>query len=584
MLIRCARVDRYQFDGFVRSSRTAREWMQEAERQAPWFDLELFADFFMSFFLADPVFQHPYGGDPFHRWMLTALRRQHFYRTIHPRTIGETNASFKTALKALMWLTETYEEEAKRREREQRPIQRAGLQESGPGASQDAGELRERLSERQLEQLQLVGYRLQQGRRTVEDKQAEQDSRPLDLEEQRSLRARVEELREAMRTDFMRRDKLRTKLAKAEADLQQLERRLSRVTAREAAAMQRIEDELGGWLGDSLKASLGVEEGESYDVHSLIQASQRLANRRWGSELGRLRRQTFEQYSRWIEALKSRKDLLAFLQEVGRSVHALKALRRSSPSRRAPEAYGGLELSGDISRLLPSEASLLADPDYEPFFYMKWADRKLLSYAPEGSEEEPQRGPVICMMDTSHSMRGAKLRLVQVFTAAFAAFALAERRDFTLLLFGAKGEVLEHRLYHGRPDWDKFYALAQLAYGGGTNFDAPIARGIDIVENSRGFAAADFVMLTDGVGEISPPYRERLARLAARRGVRLHTLIMGSPRQHLAQGYDILGVSHRVRFASEWEASHPESGGLLLDVFSQASPQQSRHRRSRIVR
>ncbi len=581
MLIRSARVDRYQFDAFVRSSRTAREWMKEAERQAPWFDLELFADFFMSFYLAEPVFEHPVGGDPFHRWMLASLRRQHFYRLIHPRTIGEVNASFKTALKALSWLTESYEEEAKRREREKRPILAAGEQDKGPGGSEAAGELKERLSERQLQQLQLVGYRLQQGRRTVEDKQREQDSRPLDLEERRALRQRVEELREAMRTDFLRRDKLRAKLTKAEAELQQLERRLSRVSAREAAAMQRIEDELGDWLGQSLRGSLERESKDSGDIFGLVQASQRLANRRWGSELGRLRRQTFEEYSRWVQQLQSRKDLLAFLEDVGRRVHSLKAMRKKASSLRIHEAYGGLELAGDIARMLPGEASLLADPDFEPYFLMKLLDRKLLAYSPEGEAEESQRGPVICMMDTSHSMRGSKLRLVQVFTAAFAAFALAERRDFTLLLFGAKGEVIEHRLYHLRPDWDRFYGMASLAYGGGTNFDAPLARGIDIVEHVRGFAAADFVMLTDGVGEITPPLRERLARLSARRSVRLHTLIVGSARQHLAAEYDILGVSHRVRFAQAWDSRDAEAGSLLLDVFAASGEKQESRRRIR---
>ncbi|QGG58030.1 hypothetical protein [Paenibacillus sp. B01] len=568
MLIRCARVDRYQFDGFVRSSRTAREWMREAERQVPWFDLELFADFFMSFYLPDPAFEHPAGGDPFHRWMLAALRRQHYYREIHPRTVHEVNASFKTALKALMWLTESYEEEARKREREKRPIAGAGPQEKGSGGEEASGELRERLTDKQLQQLQLVGYRLQQGKTAAEDKQRTLDARPLDLEELAALRRRVEELREAMRTDFVRRDKHRAKLAKAEQELGQQERRLARVTAREAAAMQRLEDELGGWLADSLRGSLSREEADSGGIHALLQASQRLANRRWGSELGRLRRQTYEQYALWVERLRGHKELLAFLEEVGRQLHAFKAARKQAASRRAPEARGGLELSGDIARMLPSEASLLADPDYEPYFLMRWLDRKLLTYAPEGREEEPQRGPVICMVDTSHSMRGAKLRLAQAFTAAFAAFTLGERRDFTLLLFGAKGEVLEHRLHHQRPDWDKFYELSRLAYGGGTNFDAPIARGIELVQGARGFAAADFVLLTDGVGEVTPPYRERLATLAQRRGVRLHTLILGSPRQHLARPYDIAGVSHRIRFAAAWEGADPAAAGLLLDVFA----------------
>jgi len=48
--------------------------------------------------------------------------------------------------------------------------------------------------------------------------------------------------------------------------------------------------------------------------------------------------------------------------------------------------------------------------------------------------------------------------------------------------------------------------------------------------------------------------------------VRLHTLIVGSARQHLVQTYDILGVSHRVRFAASWE-DQEQKAGMLPDVF-----------------
>lgn len=58
MIIRCTRVDRYVFDGLIRSSRTAQEWMQEAKQQADWFNVELFADFF-SLLLPAPAGHRP---------------------------------------------------------------------------------------------------------------------------------------------------------------------------------------------------------------------------------------------------------------------------------------------------------------------------------------------------------------------------------------------------------------------------------------------------------------------------------------------------------------------------------------------
>ncbi len=78
MIIRCARIDRFVFDGYVHSSRTAQEWIREAESRTPWFTIELFADFFLCFYLANP--QADYSGEatPFHRWLVGELQKQFF--------------------------------------------------------------------------------------------------------------------------------------------------------------------------------------------------------------------------------------------------------------------------------------------------------------------------------------------------------------------------------------------------------------------------------------------------------------------------------------------------------------------------
>ncbi|MFE5317440.1 hypothetical protein ACFQ88_01910 [Paenibacillus sp. NPDC056579] len=567
MIIQCARIDRYVFDGYVHSSRTAQEWIREAQATTSWFSIELFADFFMCFYLPKPEVDRSQDATPFQRWLIGELRKQYFYRSIHPRTIGEVNAAFKTALKSLMWLTTSYAEEVKQRKQNEKVLAAVGLNERKPQQGQDQTQINEHLSEKQIEKLKLVGYTLQQGKRNVEDKQSALDTRPLVESEIAQLKQRIVELQEQMRTDFTRREKARQKLKKTEAELEQRERQLERFTKRDREMIQQLEEQLGQWLNRSLKETLGQQEAESLDLHELIKASQRVANRRWGSDLGRLHRQQFANYMQWLEKLKRHPDLLAFLQQIGRNLQHLKVQRKQMRSPHIPEAFDDLRQSGDITHMLPSEASLLADEDYEMYFTVKWLDRKLLTYNVSGHTDEPQKGPVICMLDTSHSMRGSKLRLAQVFVATFAAFSLLERRDFTLLLFGARGELVERQLYWRKPDWPAFYALSQLAFGGGTHFDAPIKRGIDIVNGHPQFKDADFVMVTDGIGTIGAPVRQQLAELGKSKQVRLHTLIIGNVRQHLANQYEILGVSHQVRFATTWETQDPVKNELLLDVF-----------------
>lgn len=268
-----------------------------------------------------------------------------------------------------------------------------------------------------------------------------------------------------------------------------------------------------------------------------------------------------------MERLKRYPDLIAFIQEVGRNLHHFRLKRKEIRSKQIPEEYYDLRQSGDIAHLLPSEAVLLADPDVETYFELKWIEQKLFTYDTSGWVEEPPKGPVICMLDTSHSMRGSKLRIAQIFVMTFAAICLLEKRDFHLILFGAKGELVEHTLFHRRPNWNLFYSFAKLAFGGGTHFDSPMKRGIEIVEKSPQFRGADFVMVTDGVGRISPYVQDLLVELGRKKQVKLHTLIIGTARQHLVQAYDILGVSHQIRFATTWETTDEANTGVLLDVF-----------------
>lgn len=566
MIIRCQRVDRYLFDAYFHSSRVAQEWVKEAKARAAWFDTELLADFFMCFYLPHPEVDQLQEATPFHRWMIFTLMRQYFYRSIHPRTTGQESASFKTAIKALMWLTRTYSEEVKKREQEQ-SVPLPGMQRRQGQDGEEQASLADRLTEQQIKRLQLVGYTLQHGKRVVEEKQEASDTRPLVEAEIRSLRRRIEEAQEEMKVHFQKRSKLMQKVKKLEEELGQREKQQERLRKQEKEAIAALEDELGQWLDRSLKETLSDEDEDQHFLHDLLQASQRFANRRWGSELGKLRRQTFEQYLKWVEKLKRHPDLLAYLEEIGRNVHHFRIRRKEIRSQQIPEEYYDLRQSGDISHLLPSEAVLLADPDLENYFLLKWIEEKLLTYDTVGWIEQPPKGPVICMLDTSHSMRGGKLRLAQLFVMTFAALSLLEKRDFSLLLFGTRGEIKEQPLYWRKPDWAAFYNLAQMAFGGGTHFDAPIKRSLEIIGEQQAFRGADLVMVTDGIGSISPHVQQMLGEAGRKTQLKLHSLIIGSARQHLVQQYDILGVSHSVRFAATWETRDEENTGLLLDVF-----------------
>jgi uncharacterized protein with von Willebrand factor type A (vWA) domain len=594
-MIRHANIDRYVFEQLMNADADARERIRTAKRHAPWFTEALFADVFYCFYLPRPQPVSDSAESAFHRWLIRTFMSQYLYVTMHRRTVGAPAASFRTALKAIMWLTEQFAEEANRRQNEQRRMplftEQASLS-AGPteGAKGDAkecggtsggasarggsgsqanddGRLGERLTAAQREQLKHTGYRLEAGKHAAEQRQDALDKRPLLEQEVAELKANIAALRESMRTDVLRRDKWRRKLEETEQQLAARHKALDRLDAAQNKAVAALDEELGDWLNGALSVTLAEEERDTRQWDALVQASLRLANRRWGHDLGKLRRQAYKDYLRWVEQLRAHPELIAMIEAVGRHTETVLRQRRQPRPHMLPDRYDELGLSSDLAHMLPSEASLLADPDVEAWFWVKWLEGKLMTYRAYGPDTAFGRGPVICLLDTSHSMRGGKLRLAQIFVMTFAALTLHEQRDFMLLLFGAKGERIEVSLRHRKPDWPAFYRLAQLAFVGGTNFDTPLRRGMALVRSSPTYKHADIVMVTDGIGAVSSGVRAELQALGHEVQLRLHTLIIGGARQHKQEAYNLQGISHTVRYAATWDAGEPSASGLLLDVL-----------------
>jgi uncharacterized protein with von Willebrand factor type A (vWA) domain len=68
-----------------------------------------------------------------------------------------------------------------------------------------------------------------------------------------------------------------------------------------------------------------------------------------------------------------------------------------------PDEITSITTGSEIERLLPSEIALLADPDLEDLFYLRFAERGLMQYDLVGHEPGGQ-GPIIIAIDESGSM------------------------------------------------------------------------------------------------------------------------------------------------------------------------------------
>jgi uncharacterized protein with von Willebrand factor type A (vWA) domain len=248
----------------------------------------------------------------------------------------------------------------------------------------------------------------------------------------------------------------------------------------------------------------------------------------WGVATGHLQRallKNLEPYAKLVTALP---ELRALAERLGRLEASS---RRESRKEGGSEEVTGVRLGGDVSRALPAELALLGDPVTEDLFYQRYAEGRLLSLELQGSgldgvSTPARRGPVICAVDTSGSMRGPPGVLAKAVVLAVARRLLPEGRAVHVLLFGGAGEQKELRLRRGHGGLEDLLELVAWEFGGGTDFDTPLLRACELL-TERGLEGADVLVVTDGLARASASVEEAVADARRRTGLRCISLVLG---------------------------------------------------------
>lgn len=166
----------------------------------------------------------------------------------------------------------------------------------------------------------------------------------------------------------------------------------------------------------------------------------------------------------------------------------------------------GTHRSNDLMRMLPSELVNLEDETLEVLFYARLLEHNLLTYELQGvtyiNGEEQQTnqkrtGPVVACLDTSGSMAGAPLLKAKASLLAIANILKQEQRSLHVLLFGSNGELKEFSINEVNNS-SGLLSFLQQSFGGGTDFETPLKRALEIVKNDEGFIKADILMISDG--------------------------------------------------------------------------------------
>jgi uncharacterized protein with von Willebrand factor type A (vWA) domain len=226
----------------------------------------------------------------------------------------------------------------------------------------------------------------------------------------------------------------------------------------------------------------------------------------WGLSRGApLAGQQIEGLERLAEVLRESEQVRKILELLGWAKRTVVAERRKSRhGRESFTHYRSQEL--ELEDLAPEELIGLLDPDPESATYLDFLrralDGELLHRQYEGPNEAG-RGPFVCLLDKSASMRGLANATASALQLALLQLAIRESRRFVSIPFSGPGN---YEIYDPGPHPDPAELIEHIerACAGGTEPYAPLREALDLIRDDPSLKEGDVLIVTDGEFERAP--------------------------------------------------------------------------------
>ena len=250
-----------------------------------------------------------------------------------------------------------------------------------------------------------------------------------------------------------------------------------------------------------------------------------------------------EDFTALAQALRGNAAIKELARKMGRAYISEQRKKQTRIPQASRSEVHGTHRSDDVMRLLPSELLNLEDEALENLFYARLLEKQLQTYELQGTTlipgetTEAQRkrtGPVVACLDTSGSMGGTPLLKAKALLLAIANILRQEERSLHVLLFGAADEIREFALEDPQHSAGLLHFLRQ-GFGGGTNFEAPLARAMQIIEQHPAYEKADVLMISDGDCQLSDHFCQHLHQRKAALDCMVYSVLCDG--QRVADGF-----------------------------------------------
>ena len=221
-----------------------------------------------------------------------------------------------------------------------------------------------------------------------------------------------------------------------------------------------------------------------------------------------------------IMKMKESEKLKAICDEIGRVEDAIKGKKEKSDN--GTNVYN-IKTGDSIQDITTNETMLLCNETTKADVYKRYSSKSLMIYN-KNSQRPKKRGPVILCCDESGSMDGSKERYSKAIAIIFMKIAVSQKRDFCYIPFsGSSG----HPIYidYKNIDPDKVYKIATNFKNGGTNYQEPLKKAVEILEKDR-FKKADIVFITDGESKVKESFLKSFEYTKKKKGFKVESILL----------------------------------------------------------
>lgn len=300
-----------------------------------------------------------------------------------------------------------------------------------------------------------------------------------------------------------------TKLNLEEA--QELARQKAKIASDQMQAHQSA-------MRQAVKRAAEKEITEVYETSDVIEA--------WGIGGEGFERLPVEQKFELAQTITRSKKFKQMAELVGRFRNLARAQQKSKLKHSQPELHG-IEIGRDIQRLLPFEMVTAGTEETKPLFYKKFMANSFLQYSLK-TKEKSARGPVIVLIDVSGSTKGAIEEYEKAVALGLREITIKQRRAFAVVFFSDANHELK-TIEFAPKEYDplKVMDLAGYFEGGGTNFERPLRKGMELLQKSD-YKNGDLVLLTDGQCTISPEFEKEFMGIKKSKGFRVFSIVINT--------------------------------------------------------